>query len=137
MDVPFLPTINAFLNFSSFSFLILGYFQIKRGHREAHQRSMAMALIFSTVFLICYLYYHYTVGSVPYEHQDWTRPIYFAILIPHIILAAGMLPFIGLAVFSAGKGDFDKHKKWARIAWPLWVFVSATGVLVYLMLYWN
>ncbi len=131
----FLPTVNALLNFSSFVFLILVYAQIKRGQKIAHQKSMVLALIFSSVFLICYLYYHYKVGSVPYPAHDWTRPLYFAILIPHVILAAMMVPFIVVIVFAAYRKNWILHKKWAKRVWPVWVFVSASGVAVYLLLY--
>lgn len=135
MNVESLPTLNASLNFLSFVFLIWGYVAIKKGHREMHIKAMAMALFSSAVFLACYLVYHYFVGSVPYEKQDWTRPVYFSILIPHIILAALMVPGIIALVWFAIIQDFIKHKKIARIVWPVWVFVSISGVVIYLMLY--
>ena len=96
---------------------------------------MLCALVSCAVFLTCYLVYHYQVGSVKYPFMDWTRPLYFIILIPHVILAAVMTPFIFFIVWKAFKRDFVTHKKLARIVWPVWMFVSVTGVVVYLMLY--
>ena len=86
-------------------------------------------------FLTCYLIYHYHVGSVPYLKQDWTRPVYFTILIPHVILAVLMTPFIGIGVYYAIRKNFQKHKRVMRWVWPVWMFVSVSGVVVYLMLY--
>ena len=96
---------------------------------------MVAALVSSAVFLTCYLIYHYQVGSVAYPFHDWTRPLYFVILIPHVILAAVMTPFIGILVYHAFKNNLDRHKRLARIIWPVWMYVSVTGVLVYLLLY--
>lgn len=135
MTISSLPTLNACLNLIAFGLLLLGYFYIRRGQREAHRRTMIAALITSGLFLISYLTYHYYVGSVPYPYFDWTRPIYFAILIPHVILAALMGPFIIFGVRLALTDRFDKHRKLMRWVWPVWVYVSITGVAVYLMLY--
>lgn len=129
------PTINASLNFLSLVFLVVGYVVIKKGHKKAHQLTMLLALLSSVIFLTCYLIYHYTVGSVAYPFMDWTRPLYFSILIPHVILAILMVPFIVALVYFAAVKNWPKHVKWARIVWPVWVFVSLTGVLVYLLLY--
>ena len=93
MTVQDLPTLNATLNLISAFFLAFGYFFIKQGREGAHKKMMIAALISSALFLISYLIYHYAVGSVPYQKQDWTRPVYFIILIPHVILAAAMVPF--------------------------------------------
>jgi len=135
MNISDLPTINASLNFISTIMLTLGFVQIKKGHPDIHKKYMIAALISSALFLCTYLLYHYYAGSVPYPYQDWTRPVYFAILIPHIILAALMVPFILGAVWYALKGKFDNHKKITRFLWPVWMFVSISGILVYLMLY--
>lgn len=135
MDVRDLPTLNAILNATASVFLLLGFLAIKRGDRVQHKKWMVIALILSVLFLTSYLIYHYAVGSVPYPHHDWTRPLYFAILIPHVILAALMTPFILMIVRWAFKENFTKHKKLARIVWPVWMFVSVTGVIVYAMLY--
>ena len=130
-----LATVNAFLNAMSAALLLAGYINIKRGRQAAHKRIMLMALASSALFLISYLFYHSQVGSVPYPHHDWTRTLYFIILIPHTILAAVMVPFILLAVWHALKGRFDRHKRITRILWPVWMFVSVSGVAVYFMLY--
>ena len=135
MPIIDLPTLNAMLNGLCTLFLLLGYIQIKQGNIKTHQKYMAGALITSIVFLLSYVIYHIQVGSVPYPHHDWTRPIYFAILIPHIILAAINVPFIVLLVLRALQENFERHKKLARYVWPSWMFVSITGVIIYLMLY--
>ena len=96
---------------------------------------MVAALIASTLFLTCYLIYHYNVGSTKFQGPDWARPVYLAVLIPHTILATVMVPFIITIVYRAFRGQFDKHKKLARWTFPVWLYVSVTGVLVYFMLY--
>jgi uncharacterized membrane protein YozB (DUF420 family) len=130
-----LPTLNATLNLISAIFLTLGYIYVKRGAHQTHKKIMVAALISSALFLTSYLIYHYAVGSVPYPRHDWTRPVYFAILIPHVILAAAMVPFILMAVWHARRGEFQKHTRITRWLWPVWMFVSISGVVVYLMLY--
>ena len=135
MNVYDLPTLNACLNALSATLLIRGYLLIRHGEREAHRKTMLAALFCSGLFLFFYLVYLYFVGSVPYPHHDWTRPIYFAVLIPHVILAALVAPFIILIVLRALKGDFAGHRRLARWVWPVWIYVSSSGVVVYLMLY--
>ena len=135
MNVMDLPTINASLNLLCTIFLILGYIQVKKGNKDVHKKLMISALISSAAFLICYLIYHAHVGSVPYPHFNWTRPVYFAVLIPHIILAAIMSPFILLAVWFAFREKYDTHRKIVRWLWPVWMYVSVSGVAIYLMLY--
>ena len=130
-----LPTLNACLNTLSTIFLTWGFVRIKRGDQGGHRRAMTAALVTSTLFLCSYLVYHYQVGSVPYTHDNWTRPLYFAILIPHIILAAGMVPFVLAAVWFAWCGNFTSHRSITRWLWPVWMFVSFSGVIIYLMLY--
>ena len=130
-----LPTLNAALNGFSTILLLFGYIQIKKGQRDRHRLFMIAAVIVSAAFLTSYLIYHYQVGSVPYPHHDWTRPLYFAILIPHIILAGVMSPFIIAALWFAVKGDFERHKRLTRRVWPVWMFVSLSGIAVYFMLY--
>jgi len=130
-----LPTLNAALNGLSAILLLFGYVQIKKGRRDRHRLFMIAAVISSAAFLTFYLIYHYQVGSVPYPHYDWTRPVYFAILIPHIILAGIMAPFIIAALWFAVRGNFDRHKRLTRWVWPVWMFVSVTGIAVYIMLY--
>jgi putative membrane protein len=132
-----LPTLNAVLNLVAAVFLLLGYVAIKNQQRPVHKRWMLLAMASSALFLISYLFYHYNVGSVPYPHYDWTRTVYFIILIPHIILAAVMVPFILAAVYFALRTRFDKHRKLTVWVWPVWMFVSLSGLAVYLMLYWR
>ena len=96
---------------------------------------MLAALLVSALFLLSYLTYHSIVGSVPYPHRDWTRILYFGVLIPHAILAAPNAPLVLAALWYAHRGDFPRHRRLARWAWPVWMFVSVSGVAVYLMLY--
>lgn len=135
MTAPFQATLNASLNLISAFLLLKGYLKIRRGDRDGHRRFMIAALISSGLFLLSYLIYHYQVGSVSYPYHDWTRTLYFVILIPHIILAALMVPFIVLAVTFALREKFDRHTRITRWLWPVWMFVSVSGVVVYLMLY--
>ena len=135
MDIRDLPTINTVFNLVSAVLLIRGRAYIKKDDRDNHKKYMVGALISSALFLTFYMIYHAHVGSVPYPHYNWTRPIYFSILIPHIILAAVMGPFILLAVYFALNQKFDKHRAIVRWVWPVWVFVSISGILIYLMLY--
>ena len=135
MNTTDLPGLNAILNGICTALLIGGYIAVKRGNPDRHRKFMIAALTTSALFLISYVIYHARVGSVPYPHYDWTRPIYFAVLIPHVILAAVMAPFILAAVWFALKRQFDRHTRLTRWVWPVWVFVSLTGVIVYLMLY--
>ena len=135
MDFSGLPTLNALLNAITGAFLIAGKVMIKKGRQDLHKRLMITALFTATMFLIFYLIYHYQVGSVKYPHHDWTRPLYFIILITHTILATVMVPFIVTAVVFAFKGKFEKHKRIVRWVWPVWIYVSVTGIVVYLMLY--
>ncbi|SYZ72607.1 conserved membrane hypothetical protein [Candidatus Zixiibacteriota bacterium] len=135
MTIHSFPTIDAILNLISAVLLLSGYVYIKRGRPDIHKKFMLSALGSSFLFLIFYLIYHSQVGSVPYPRHDWTRPLYFAILIPHSILAGLVVPFILTAVWFALKGKFDKHKKLVRWVWPVWMFVSLSGIAVYIMLY--
>ena len=135
MSLAELPVLNASLNTLSFVLLVQGYRRIVKQDRQGHQKYMLCALVSSALFLISYVVYHSLVGSVPYPRHDWTRPLYFAILIPHVILAAGMVPFILILVWRAWRADFVRHRRLARWVWPVWIYVSISGVIVYLMLY--
>jgi putative membrane protein len=135
MNLSSLPTVNAILNGLSAFLLLLGYIQIKNRRPNIHKKFMIAALLSSALFLSSYLIYHRAVGSVPYPHHDWTRTLYFIILIPHSFLAAIMVPFIIAAVLFALKGNFIRHKRLTRWVWPVWMFVSLSGIAVYLMLY--
>lgn len=135
MTVTDLPALNATLNAISSVLLTTGYILIRRGHRQAHQRCMIAALVMSAAFLTSYVIYHLNVGSVPFKGTGWIRTVYFLVLIPHVILAAAIVPMILVTVSRALSSRFDKHKKIARWTLPLWLYVSVTGVIVYLMLY--
>lgn len=135
MAVEDLPTLNAIFNAVSACFLLLGYVQIRRGNVRLHRRMMLFALVCSGLFLTSYLVYHIQVGSVPYPHHDWTRGIYFAILIPHVVLAALNAPFVLAVVWLALRGRFTVHRRLARWVWPVWMFVCISGVFIYVMLY--
>lgn len=136
MDLPVLPTINASLNGLAAVLLFLGWRAIKSGNRERHRALMIAALASSAAFLACYLYYHYTaVGLTRYQGQGILRYTYFLILLTHTPLAALMTPFILAAVWFAAKGQFAKHTRITRWLWPVWMYVSVTGVVIYLMLY--
>lgn len=135
MTVQQLPAVNATLNGISAILLLMGFIAIRKGNKEFHQRCMISAFAVSAVFLICYLVYHYYAGSTKFTATGWIRPVYFSILISHVILAAAIVPMILMTMWRAWKKDFEKHKKIARWTWPLWMYVSVTGVLIYLMLY--
>jgi uncharacterized membrane protein YozB (DUF420 family) len=130
-----LPTVNVALNFISAVLLMIGRIQIKKSRADRHRVIMIAALVSSALFLTSYLIYHGAVGSVPYGRYDWTRPIYFVVLIPHIILAGVMAPFIVMAVYYAARGKYDRHRRLVRWVWPVWMFVSVSGIIVYMMLY--
>ena len=135
MTVTDLPALNAALNATSFVILITGWLMIRRGHRQAHKRCMMAALAVSAMFLTSYVIYHLNVGSVPFTGTGWIRTVYFAVLIPHVILAAAIVPMVLVTVSRALSNRFDKHKQIAKWTLPLWLYVSITGVIVYLMLY--
>jgi uncharacterized membrane protein YozB (DUF420 family) len=96
---------------------------------------MVTAFVVSTIFLACYLYYHYHHGRTAFTHPGWIRPVYFTILLTHTILAIVMVPMILTTLGRAFRGQFEKHKRIARWTWPIWLYVSVTGVVVYLILY--
>ena len=132
-----LPIINASLNGLSTVFILAGIFFIKKDMKLAHIVSMIAALITSTVFLACYLTYHYLKQGVVthFTYPGWPKALYFFILGTHTPLAVIVLPFIIVTVVRALQARYDQHRKWAKIAAPIWLYVSITGVLVYLMLY--
>jgi uncharacterized membrane protein YozB (DUF420 family) len=135
MTVYDLPALNASLNAMAATCLLVGYVLIRRGNREAHRNAMVAALAFSAAFLTSYLVYHYHVGSRPYMGQGVVRTVYFVILITHVILAIVIVPLVLVTVSRALSARFDQHRRIARWTWPLWMYVSVTGVDVYLMLY--
>ena len=133
--IPYLPTFQAILNFIAATILSTGYFFIRRNNQAAHRKCMILALITSGIFLVSYFYYHWTVGNVPFAGQGMIRPIYFTILFTHIVLALSMLALIPITVSFAIKGDNVMHKKYARLALPVWLYVSVTGVIIYMLVF--
>ncbi|MFH2037772.1 MAG: DUF420 domain-containing protein [Candidatus Zixiibacteriota bacterium] len=131
----FLPTLNAVLNAVSAILLFTGYAFIKKKEPVKHKKTMITAVITSALFLISYLMYHQAVGSVPYPRHDWTRIVYFIVLIPHVILAGLMVPFILIGLYFAFSQKFDKHRKLMKFILPVWLFVSLSGIVIYIMLY--
>ena len=130
-----LPAVNATLNATSAVFLLSGYISIRGGRRTLHKRLMLAALASSALFLTCYVVYHANTGSRPFPGQGVARVVYFAILITHVLLAVTILP---LALTTAKRGldaQFERHVRIARWTLPLWLYVSVTGVVIYLMLY--
>ena len=135
MNYSVLPHLNAFLNATSGLLLLAGFFFIMRRRVRAHLTCMIAALAVSTLFLVSYLFYHYNHGSTRFAGQGFVRPVYFVVLISHTILAAVIVPLIIVTVRRAIRGEFGRHMRLARWTFPLWLYVSVTGVIVYLMLY--
>lgn len=135
MEIADLPALNATLNAIAAVFLVAGYILIRRGHRILHKRCMLGALTTSALFLVSYVIYHLNIGSRPFQGQGVVRVVYFTILITHVVLAATVLP---LALTTTARGlmeQYDRHVRIARWTLPVWLYVSVTGVVVYLMLY--
>jgi len=130
-----LPAVNATLNATSAVLLFNGYRLIRKKRITAHKRSMIAACCTSALFLISYLTYHYFHGSTPFTVQGWVRPVYFSILISHTILAAAIVPLALITLIRALRERFDQHRRIARWTLPIWLYVSATGVIIYFMLY--
>ncbi len=135
MPLSSFPALNAGLNATCAVLLLLGWVLIKTGRREAHRLAMVAAFLCSAAFLACYLWYHFHVGSVRFQKTGLIRTVYFSILLTHTILAVAVLPVILRTLFLAAKGRFAEHRRWARWAFPIWLYVSVTGVTVYWMLY--
>src|SRR6202790_4290436 len=129
------PKINATLNGCSAVLLVTGRMLIGRGKVAAHRAVMLTAFTTSSLFLVSYLYYHYHVGSVHFRGTGWTRPLYFSILIWHTTIAVIIVPMVLITLTRALREQFDRHRAIARWTFPLWLYVSVTGVIVYLMLY--
>jgi len=130
-----LPGFNAFMNGSAALLLMIGYLFIRRGRRDLHRLFMLAALACSALFLGSYLIYHYQVGSRPFTGQGPIRLVYFSILLTHTVLAAALLPLVGVTLYRALKKRFDRHRSIARWTFPIWLYVSVTGVVIYWMLY--
>jgi len=134
-DVSALPALNAFLNGTSAVLLTVGYVFIRLKKVTAHKTCMVTAFGVSSLFLLSYLIYHYHVGSVPFGGTGFIRPVYFTLLISHIVLAACIVPLALVTIYRAWSEQFEKHMRIARWTLPLWLYVSVTGVIVYWMLY--
>lgn len=135
MSVSDLPTLNAALNALAGCLLLLGYWFIRHGRRDAHRAAMIAAFVTSSLFLVSYLIYHANAGSRPFPGTGPIRVVYFAILISHVVLAAAILPLALITLWRALNGRFDAHRRVARYTLPLWLYVSVTGVAIYGMLY--
>ena len=135
LEISQLPALNASLNAVAGTFLLSGFLFIKRGARTAHKRCMLGAMTASTLFLISYVIYHLNAGSRPFEGTGTIRIIYFAILITHVILAALILPLAIVTTARGLRGQFVRHRAIARWTFPIWMYVSVTGVAIYLLLY--
>lgn len=140
MSLSDLPALNACLNSLSTILLVLGFRFIKKGNRTAHRNCMLAACCTSLLFLACYVTYHEwmrrTTGVAHTKFPEhWFRPVYLGILYTHLIAAIAILPLVILTLVRALNGNFDRHKRIARWTWPIWMYVSVTGVVIYLLLY--
>ena len=133
--ISYLPHLNAILNATCALLLFSGYSFIRAGRVAAHRTCQMAAVIVSVIFLASYLTYHYQHGATRFAGEGLARPIYFTILISHTTLAIVIVPLVGITLYRALKADFVRHRKIARLTLPLWLYVSITGVIVYLMLY--
>jgi putative membrane protein len=141
LNVSMLPTVNALLNTASAVLLTAGFVFIRRRNVAAHRACMLGAFAVSVAFLACYVVYHAYAGSRPFTGQGWIRPLYFVLLVSHIVLAAAIVPlalttiYRGLSAFRGLAPQIDRHKRLARRTLPIWLYVSITGVIVYVLLY--
>jgi putative membrane protein len=135
MSVSDLPSFNAALNLTSTILLVTAWFFIKNRRIQAHRRCMIAAFVTSALFLISYVTYHAQIGSKPFPGTAAIRIVYFSILIPHVILAAAVLPLAIVTLRRGLRRDDERHRRLAKVTLPIWLFVSVTGVIVYVMLY--
>jgi len=131
----FLAPLNSVLNAIAAVLLLAGFYCIRRRRVRAHRAFMLAAATVSTAFFISYSIYHYHVGDVHFQGGGWVRPVYFAILSTHVFLAAAIVPLVIVTLWRALRGNFHQHRRIAVWAWPLWIYVSLTGIVVYLMCY--
>ena len=134
LDMSFLPPVYATLNGLTAIGLIIAIMAIKKKNRILHQRAIQVCLIFSILFLLLYVLYHMTSDSTPYGGGGGLKYVYFILLISHILLSLVVIPIVLFSYLFAWQGDFERHKKWTRFAFPLWFYVAASGVLVYFMI---
>ena len=131
----FYPALIASLNGTSAVLLVAGRYMIARGRMAAHRAFMLSAVVASALFLVCYVYFHAHVGDILFLGQGVWRKVYFAILIPHVTLAIVIVPMVIITLSRGLRARYDRHRAIARWTWPLWMYVSVTGVIVYFMLY--
>ena len=135
MMIAVLPHLNAVLNATSTILLLIGFSLIRGGNREIHRKVMVSALVVSSVFLVSYLTYHFTAPVFVYRGPAWSRPIYYALLISHVILAVVVTPLVAVTAWRALHGTFERHRALARWTLPVWLYVTTTGVIIYAILY--
>jgi uncharacterized membrane protein YozB (DUF420 family) len=135
MDYSILPTINAALNSTSAVLMVIGHRFMHHGRIAAHRACMIAAVASSSLFLISYLYYHFHAGAIRFQGTGLIRPVYFTILTTHTILAAAVVPLVLVTLILGLRGNFEKHRPMARWTYPIWLYVSITGVLIYFMVY--
>ena len=135
MNIHTLPAVNASLNALSGVLLVIGYALMRARRIHLHRRVMIAAFVTSSLFLVCYVIYHAQVGSVRFTREGFVRPLYFTILITHVSLAATVVPLAIITLTRGLKGRFARHRAIARWTFPIWLYVSVTGVLVYVLLY--
>ena len=136
MSLTDLPAVNAGLNTLCTAFLVAGFLAIRRGNETVHRRFMIAAFVTSTLFLVSYLIYHAYAGRTVFADPAWFRPFYLVILLTHTVLATLIVPLVLVTIFLGLTNRRDRHRRLARWTWPLWIYVSVTGVLIYLLLYW-
>lgn len=135
MNLTVLPTVNAVLNASAAVAMVAGFVAIRRRRIAVHRACMLTAVGFSVLFLCSYIFYHAQVGSRPYGGGGWLRTLYLSILLTHTVLAVAIVPLVGTTLYRALSAQFARHARLARFTFPLWLYVSVTGVVVYWMLY--
>ena len=134
MDFSMLPAINAFLNTCTAIVLMIAYYYIRRKQIERHRRMIYVALILSALFLIGYVLYHFTTPETSYCKEDWTKTLYYVVLISHIVLAAIIFPFVLFTFIRGYTGQYARHRRMARWVFPVWLYVAISGPVVYLLL---
>ena len=135
INVSILPHLNAVLNGAAAVVLLIGFYFIRRKNREAHRRAMLTAMAISALFLVSYVTLRFFAPIFQFQGQGIIRPVYFTLLASHVILAIAIVPLVAITVFRALSARFDRHRKIARWTWPIWMYVSVSGIVVYLMLY--
>jgi putative membrane protein len=135
MTIADLPAVNASLNAVSAVLLATGFVFIHRRDVERHRLCMLGAFVVSTLFLVCYVVYHLEHGSTPFTGRGWVRPLYFGLLVSHVLLAMAVVPLALVTLYRAWHDDFARHRRIAVVTFPIWMYVSVTGVVVYWMLY--